>query len=63
MTLTARVKAEDTKKLPGSAIMETPVERGKYRSTIDMTALLICKNDDSVKKREPKWVGLERNHI
>lgn len=45
MMFTARVKAEDTKKLPGSAITETPVEGGKYRSTIDMTAPLICQRD------------------
>lgn len=63
MIFTARVKAEDTKKAPGSAMMETPVQGGKYRSTMDMTALLICKRDDSSKKQELKWVSLSKLHL
>lgn len=57
MMFIARVKAEDTKKLPGSAMMETPVEGGKYRFAIDMMALLICKTDDSNKNEKTKQEG------
>lgn len=53
----ARVKAEDTKKPPGSAMMETPAEGGKYRFAMDMTALLICKTEDGNKKDKTKQVG------
>lgn len=52
----ARVKAEDTKKPPGSAMMETPVEGGKYRFAMDMTALLICKTEDGDKKDKTRQV-------
>lgn len=37
--------------------METPAEGGKYRFAMDMTALLICKTEDSNKKDKTKQVG------